>query len=79
MTMQRKNIIEQKEAMELLSKTESRMERMQVEQICHTLDAMDDKERMETRNRQEELRNFHSQQMDDKRNRATCMFKQDLQ
>lgn len=51
---------------------------MQIEQICNTLDAMDDKERQETRNRNEDLRNFHSQQMEDKRMRATVEFKENL-
>ena len=64
--------------MEQLSKTESRMERMQIEQICHTLDAMDERERMEGRNRQEELRNFHSQQIEDKRKRAAYEFRQQI-
>lgn len=55
------------------------MERMQIEQICHELDSMDKLEKMEGRNRCDELRNFHSQQINERARKAEDEFNKQLQ
>jgi hypothetical protein len=50
-----------------------------MEAICHELDKLDAMEKQEGRNRLEELHNFHSQQIDEKKRRAEDEFKKQIE